>query len=64
MLRNYRVYVKATIKSPWRDTGIVESDKATARTVWDEIIRKSRHHAFKLEPIVYGTPIDRSSGNV
>ncbi len=56
---NYRVETRVAAHSPWRFTGIIESDKALAVKVWTEITRKLRHHAFRLIPITYGIPINR-----
>jgi spore coat protein U-like protein len=56
---NYRVYTRATATSPWRDTGIIESDRDTAHAVWAGIIRRLRYHSYKLFAITYGVPIER-----
>jgi hypothetical protein len=59
MSLTYRVWVKATDRSPWRDTGIVESNKSVAERVWASIVRDLRYHAFKLEYQSYGVAIER-----
>lgn len=46
---NYMVYTKAAAHSPWRFTGVVESNKETADKVWPNIIKRLRYHAYKLE---------------
>jgi hypothetical protein len=57
---NYRVHTRATATSPWRDTGIIESDRNTANAVWTDIIRRLQYHSFKLHAITYGIAIERS----
>ena len=59
MVRNYRVYVKTHESSPWRDTGIIESNRDLANAVWFDICRKFGRHSFKLEPISYGVAYAR-----
>lgn len=56
---NYRVYTKAAPHSPWRFTGVIESNKATADAVWPAIIKRLRYHAYKLEVCTYGVCIER-----
>lgn len=64
MTRNYRVYVQSTTSSPWTDTGIIESgedkDKEKIERIWASNLRQMGYANFRLEPITYGTPIDRS----
>jgi hypothetical protein len=57
---NYRVYTKATESSRWKDTGIIESNRDAAADAWDSIIRRIQYHAYKLEPVTYGTPYERA----
>lgn len=59
MTRNYRVYTKAHESSPWKDTGIIESNRDLANAVWSDICRKLGRHSFKLEPISYGVEYAR-----
>lgn len=56
---NWRVYVKAAPSSPWRFTGVIESNRDTANQVWSDITRRLRYHAFKLEYCTYGVTIKR-----
>lgn len=57
---NYMVYTKAAAHSPWRFTGVVESNKETADKVWPNIIKQLRYHAYKLEYCTSRTCIERS----
>jgi hypothetical protein len=58
---NYLVYTKAAPHSPWRFTGIVESNREIADRVWTDITRKLKYHNYKLEWTTGYTPIDRSN---
>ena len=60
MIINYRVESKASANSPWRFTGIIESNKEIAAPIWDGIIAKLRYHSYRFVAITYGIPIDRS----
>jgi hypothetical protein len=50
----WRVYWKAAENSPWRFTGIIESDKERAIAFWSQHIAKIKYHAFKLEHCACG----------
>mgnify|MGYP003388688252 CR=1 FL=1 len=56
---NYCVFVKASATSPWKYTGIIESSKATADSVWPDTITRLRYHSYKLEWSTYGIAIER-----
>lgn len=45
----WRVYTKVARTSPWKDTGIVESNKLVALAVWPSILARLGHYEFKLE---------------
>ena len=61
MVRCWRVYIKTDASSPWRDTGIIESNREAASSAWAAICRKLRRHSFKLEPITYGVAYARQA---
>jgi hypothetical protein len=56
----YMVYVKAAAHSPWRYTGVVESNKETAEKIWPDIIKRLRYHAYRLEYCTNRICIERS----
>jgi hypothetical protein len=45
----WRVYTKVAAHSPWKDTGVVESNREAALKVWTTVVHNLKHHAFKLE---------------
>jgi hypothetical protein len=55
----WRVYWKASENSPWRFTGVIESDKQKANEFWASHIAKIKYHSFKIEPCAYGVAINR-----
>lgn len=60
MTLRYHVWTKAAPHSPWRFTGIVESDRDLAHRLWTDIIRRLGYHAYELRWATFGTAIDRS----
>lgn len=60
MSYNYRVYTKPTKIAPWKDTGIIESNREVADKVWADIIKNLSYHSFRLFPITYGVAIERA----
>lgn len=57
---NWAVYTKVAEHSPWKFTGVIESDRANAHKRWSDIIRKLRHHSYRLEPVAAGRiPLER-----
>lgn len=56
---HWRVYIKASVHSPWRFTGIIESDKAKAVYYWAKRIKDLKYFAYKLEWTTSGIPIHR-----
>ena len=46
----WRVYTRATPTSPWRDVGVIESDRITADKIWPKIVRDLRLDGYKLVP--------------
>lgn len=63
MKLNYRVLVKAAPHSPWRFTGVVESNKEVADRVWSDIVRRLNYHAYKLEWTTGFIPIERGGAS-
>jgi hypothetical protein len=57
---NWKVYTKASESSPWKFTGIIESNKSAAEKRWPNIIKNLGYHSFKLEWTQGGIPINWS----
>lgn len=47
-MNTYHVFVQTAPGSPWRDTGVIESNLATANKAWSSIIQRLERHAYKL----------------
>lgn len=56
----YAVWLKASPKSGWHFSGVVESDKEVANRVWTEIVRDLGYYDYELRYATYGVCIDRS----
>ena len=56
---NYRVYTKTSKSSPWKDTGIIESNREAAKKYWKELIDKLGHYDFKFEYCMGGICAER-----
>lgn len=46
----YRVYVKDTPTSSWRDSKILESDPTHGQRIWKQICKRLGKASFKLVP--------------
>lgn len=47
----YRVEIKMTPSSPWRDNGIIVTNLDSELVIWAEIVRELKRHAFRLVAI-------------
>lgn len=56
----YRVYLKRAPGVPFKDAGIIESNRPAAEAFWADLVKRFRYAAFRLEPITYGVAVERT----